>query len=249
MLEGVRLLEKGNAEAARSELVAALRRDPANEAAKDLLGQIDADPEEVLGKEHFSYTVQSGDSLSLIAKRFLKDPFRFFILARYNEIANPSELHVGAVIKVPGKRPAAAPAPPAPPVKEEPPAPKPSPSVAPKPPAPPPKQPEGEQSAERLYQSGLRALAAKTPEKALDLFQQALKAQPRHAGAEEKIREVKPLLADQYYKKALAASRRQNLDETIRNCNKVLELDPENEKAKLLRMQALDLQERVKKIK
>jgi hypothetical protein len=52
-----------------------------------------------------------------------------------------------------------------------------------------------------------------------------------------------------YYKKAVAAFRKHDLDETIRNCDKVLELDPNNEKAKLKREEALDLQQKMKSIK
>jgi hypothetical protein len=58
----------------------------------------------------FRYTVQRDDSLSKLAQSYLGDRFRFYILAKYNDMANPSRLAAGQVIKIPGK---AQPAPPA----------------------------------------------------------------------------------------------------------------------------------------
>jgi tetratricopeptide (TPR) repeat protein len=64
----------------------------------------------VLGSEYFDYTVRSGESLSLIAERYLGDPLEFYILARYNGIDNPSRLDVNQTIRVPGTPPAPPPA-------------------------------------------------------------------------------------------------------------------------------------------
>ncbi len=51
----------------------------------------------------FRYTVQRDDSLSKLAQQYLGDRFRFYILAKYNDMANPSRLAAGQVIKIPGK--------------------------------------------------------------------------------------------------------------------------------------------------
>ncbi len=53
----------------------------------------------------FRYTVQRDDSLSKIAQQYLGDRFRFHILAKYNDISNPSKLAAGQVIKIPGRAP------------------------------------------------------------------------------------------------------------------------------------------------
>lgn len=104
------LLEVGEANRAKSELLAYLSAEPGGRygnRSRDLLRQIDADPEEMLGKEHFLYEMQAGDSLSTVAKQYLGDPLKFYILARYNDLENPSQIKVGQAIKVPGEeRPA-----------------------------------------------------------------------------------------------------------------------------------------------
>ncbi|MCK7513606.1 MAG: LysM peptidoglycan-binding domain-containing protein [Desulfobacterales bacterium] len=64
-----------------------------------------ADPVATLGSESFNCTIRAGDTLSRIAGRFLGDIYQFHILARYNDIAFPKQVHVGQVIKVPGKAP------------------------------------------------------------------------------------------------------------------------------------------------
>ena len=106
----VTALQYGQEANAKLDLEAALRHDPDNKIAKILMTQILADPVEYFGtQESFSYTVQSGDSLSTIARRFLDDPLRFHILAKFSGIADPSHLQPGQTIKVPGKRPPEAP--------------------------------------------------------------------------------------------------------------------------------------------
>lgn len=97
-------LQIGEQESARKQLRWALMTDPKHRIANDLLDQLDADPVERLGKEKFSYTVQPGDTLSLIAKIFLTDALKFVILGRYNDIQNPSQISAGQTIQIPGKR-------------------------------------------------------------------------------------------------------------------------------------------------
>ena len=106
--KSLELLDTGQAKRAKAELLASLAEEPGgrySERSKDLLGQIDADPEEMLGKEHFFYEVQKGDSLSTIADQYLGDKYKFYILARYNDLENPSQMKVGQTIRVPGQRP------------------------------------------------------------------------------------------------------------------------------------------------
>ena len=71
------------------------------------MDQIKADAQKELGAVFFRYTVQRDDSLSKLAQQYLGDRFRFYILAKYNDIQNPSRLSAGQVIKLPGKRAAA----------------------------------------------------------------------------------------------------------------------------------------------
>ncbi len=100
------LLEAGEADQAMAELREYLRVEPGGRYAKrsrDLLRQIEVDPQEELGEEHFLYTMQRGDSLSSVSKRYLDDALKFYVLARYNDLDNPSQVKVGQVIKVPGE--------------------------------------------------------------------------------------------------------------------------------------------------
>ncbi len=105
--EALNLLDKGKVEQARVELLASLAEWPAekNPKAKDYLDQIDGDPVKLLGSKNFNYEVKKGETLASIAKEHLGDPFKFYALARYNGMDNPSLLKVGQTIKVPGKEP------------------------------------------------------------------------------------------------------------------------------------------------
>jgi tetratricopeptide (TPR) repeat protein len=104
--EGIDMLQYGNIQRAKTLLQQVLVLEPNHKYARGLLLQIDADPVEMLGKENFVYKVQPGDSLSLIAKRFLGDPFKFYILGRYNDLDIFGNLEAGRSIKIPGKKPA-----------------------------------------------------------------------------------------------------------------------------------------------
>ena len=102
----VTALQYGQEVNAKADLEAALRQDPESKVAKSLMAQIQADPVQYFGgQESFSYTVQSGDSLSTIARRFLDDPLKFHILAKFGGITDPSHLQPGQTIRVPGKKP------------------------------------------------------------------------------------------------------------------------------------------------
>ncbi len=108
-IQAVDLLQNGDEAGARGVLDKALTYDPANDLARKLMDQIKADAQAELGPTFFRYTVQRDDSLSKIAQTYMGDRFKFYILAKYNDIPNPSRLAAGQVIKVPGKQPAAPP--------------------------------------------------------------------------------------------------------------------------------------------
>lgn len=95
-------LMAGDEAAARNELRLALCQEPDDETAKSLLWQLDAVADDVLGREFFCYTVREGDSLPRIAKEFLGDPYRFYLLAKYNDLEQPGRLRVGQCLKIPG---------------------------------------------------------------------------------------------------------------------------------------------------
>ncbi|HKQ23917.1 MAG TPA: LysM peptidoglycan-binding domain-containing protein [Burkholderiales bacterium] len=133
-LRAANLLDEGKEPDARTNLDAARKLDPKNELANTLHGTLTDDPEQTLGSKFFKYTVKQGDTLSKVSEQYLKDQYKFFLLARYNGITVPRNLKVGQTIKVPGTR-HAQPAPPPPPPS------RPSADVAPqRDPSPPPDQ-------------------------------------------------------------------------------------------------------------
>lgn len=98
----VDLLDKGQPDQARAELNAILLEQPANPVARRLLDQVDRDPREVLGAQNYAYKVRPGETMSVLAQRFLGDPLMFYALARYNNIAAPSQMEVGQTLLIPG---------------------------------------------------------------------------------------------------------------------------------------------------
>lgn len=96
-------LQVGQTADAKTELDVVFRRDPGNKLARSLLMQIQTDPARYFGgTDSFNYTLQQGDTLQSIAQRFLEEPLKFFILARFNGISDPSRVAPGRIIKVPG---------------------------------------------------------------------------------------------------------------------------------------------------
>lgn len=236
----VGLLETGHEDQARVELQNALALDPANKLALNLTRQLTVDPMAELGKTSFAYTVKPSDTLSQIAGRYLGDIYAFYILARYNDIKVPRQVAGGQVIRIPGKerRPVE---PPPPPVASPPPPP--PVAATPAPPPPPPEPPAGVlamRSAEAAERSGDldRAMAEYKRAASLD--------QPAASG---KAEDVRKRLVSRHTVNARTAFAKQDLTGSIRAWDKVLELDPANETAKLERQKALMLQKKVEGLK
>lgn len=101
--EGYRLLLAGKAREAQRALQSALRLAPEHRQAAMFLQQIEAEPIAVLGVESFHYRIRPNDTLIGLAERFLDDPLKFYLLARYNDLPNPSRITAGHIIKIPGK--------------------------------------------------------------------------------------------------------------------------------------------------
>jgi LysM repeat protein len=228
----VNLLDEGKEAEAKVELLKALCMDRNNALAVSLMNQITADPAgafaEKYGGKSFKYTVKPGDTLSKIAAAYLGDPYQFYILARYNGISVPKSVHAQQVIKVPGTVSAAVPSP------SPPPAPQPTTSAS--------------TQAERLYLAGQQGLIVGEKDKAYDLFLQSTKLDPkdpRPRAEADKLRQELILLHD---RKAREAYARQDLDATITEWGRVLELDPNNTTALRERQRAIDLQKITKNL-
>jgi len=100
----IALLEQGHAGEARAQLTQAMEQNPKGAfTARHLIAQLDEDPETLLGTEYFNYEVRPGESLSLLAGRYLGDETLFYSLARYNDIAVPNRVPAGRTLKIPGR--------------------------------------------------------------------------------------------------------------------------------------------------
>jgi LysM repeat protein len=241
-LEAVDHLQNGDEPGARQVLTTALGLDPANDIARKMLEQINADAQKELGSVFFRYTVQRDDTLSKLAQQYLGDRLRFYILARYNDMANPSRLAAGQVIKIPGKAPAA-PAAPATSAR--------TPSGAAETPEPaqgtavvePAAAGGGDLAA--LMQKGRRLQAGGDLQGAYAAFSEAVLRAPGNRDAVIQRDAAKAALVRSYDREATQAFQRQNLDLAIARWDRVLELDPGNQKARLERERAIELKKRM----
>jgi tetratricopeptide (TPR) repeat protein len=253
---GVNALQYGDTQRAKTLLQQVLILEPNHKNAASLLAQIDADPVKMLGKENFLYKVQQDDTLSLIAQRFLGDPYKFYILGRYNDMTTFDSMEAGRSIKIPGKKP---------------------PSYTPEQLAPPASPSPGlseaeirsyeaeakkltdagkydeakqllsnglekypgderlsrqlnrveiESSAQQSYQEGNRLAASGDLERAYGSYAYALKLNPDHAEARAALARIKPQLVEMYYAEAVRARRQQEYDTALRSLDKLLAIEP-----------------------
>lgn len=109
------------------------------------------------------------------------------------------------------------------------------------------KEVANEVEAERYYQSGVKSLDSGAPDKAQEAFVETLKRNPRHALAKQKLEAMKVDVVETYYKNAMAAYRRQELATAIAGFDRVIELDPNHENAKLYRARSIELKLKLEK--
>jgi tetratricopeptide (TPR) repeat protein len=235
-LEAVDQLQNGDEAQARATLERALALDPNNDLARKLSDQIRADAQKELGPVFFRYTVQKDDTLSKLAQQFLGDRFRFYILAKYNDIANPSRLAAGQVIRIPGR---------APPPGTVPPIAAPETAPAAAAPAAPPEKPRDE-AAEALAKASQLEKSGNL-EGAYAAYVDVAQRYPGNAEAAKRRDASKTNLVRALDREASQAFQRQNLDLAIAKWDRVLEIDPNNKKARLERERALDLKRKVEK--
>ena len=238
-LEAVDQLQNGDEAAARATLERAAQLDPGNDLARKLAEQIRADAQRELGAVYFRYTVQKDDTLSKLAQQFLGDRFRFYILAKYNDIANPSRLAAGQVIRIPGRVPPPAAA--TPPVDA---------GVVPPAPVPVPARPaEADTKARDDVAEALKKVAelerAGNLEAAYFAYTDLAQRYPASAEAAKRRDASRAALLRALDREATTAFQRQNLDLAIAKWDRVLEIDPGNRKARLERERAQDLKRKL----
>ena len=229
-LEAVEQLQTGDEITARQTLTTAIALDSTNELARKMQDQVTADAQRELGTTFFRYTVQPADTLAKLAQQYMGDRFRFYILAKYNDMASPNRLAVGQVIKIPGRAPPVVAAP-VRPVEVEPTK------------AAPATEPDADLAA--LLKKGRDLQAGGDLAGSYAAYTDAVTRFPTNKDAVTRRDAAKVALLRNYDREATQAFQRQNLDLAIAKWDRMLEIDPANQKAKLERERALDLKKRM----
>lgn len=97
-LEHLEFGEDGQALAELNEYIVAI---PRSSSARNIIEQITTDSADYFPAEFFEVNLTSGASLSTLAKRYLGSALKFYALAKYNDISNPSRVDIGQNIKIP----------------------------------------------------------------------------------------------------------------------------------------------------
>ena len=100
----------------------------------------------------------------------------------------------------------------------------------------------------QAYDDGLTLLSDGKSVAAYEAFQAVLELNPDHSEARQRVSELTPEVIDRYHKMALIAFRRQDLDLALEIWDKVLAIDPDYQKARINRLLALDLKERLQRL-
>jgi len=238
--ESVGRLQAGDSAAGRSLLEQALALDPKNELARLMMRQVTADPVAELGTVNFAYTIERDETLAKLAQRFLGDRFLFYILARYNDIAQPNQIHVGQVIRIPGTAPSAKTPPP-------PRVPTPAPTGPPESARPAAAAAPADDLIAKRLADGREEERKGNFDGALAAYEDVLHRDPTNAEAKQRRDAVRTRLIDRYYADGMTAFAHQDLDKAIAAWDRVLQLDPNHQNAKLKRQQALDLRDKLKR--
>jgi tetratricopeptide (TPR) repeat protein len=230
-LEAANLLDEGKEAEARAKVTEALTLDGRNDLTLLLISTITDDPIKVFGTKSFPYTVRPGDKLSKISEQFLRDQYKFCLLARYNNISVPRGLRAGQVIRIPGTPPVLPPTQPLPgPIR-------------------PAGNPQSPTHPDSRYQEGLQLLAAGDKDRAYDAFLQCWKADAGNQQARAQVESLRPELVQLHDRKAREAFRKQDLDTSIKEWDRVLQLDQGNETARLERQRSIELKKHFEEVK
>jgi tetratricopeptide (TPR) repeat protein len=75
--------------------------EPSSTIARNLVEQISTDSSQYFPSENFIVNLKAGSTLGSLAKKYLGSALKFYALAKYNNITNPSRVKIGQEIKIP----------------------------------------------------------------------------------------------------------------------------------------------------
>lgn len=228
-----RQLQSGHYAEGEQALRQYLQEHPGDRAARGMLRQLTADPEQWLGSRSRVHVVQPGESWSTLAGRYLGDANLFLILARYNHSTNPSLLRSGQTLRIPLSARGGSPTTGA--VAAD------APSVDPAPLA-----QSAVARANRLQDESVSLLDQGRTQQALARMDEALAADPRLQPTGAEAASLRSRLLDSYHEQAVVLYRDQQLDKAIALWNRVLAIAPDYEPAVAYRARALELKQRLK---
>jgi tetratricopeptide (TPR) repeat protein len=212
-----------------------VKQHPADRAAQAMLHQLTADPQQALGEEWLPHVVQTGDSYSSLAARYLGDANQFLILARYNHSANPSLLRAGETLHMPKAGRGA-------PLAVEAPAP-----IADTDHRDVATVTESRAAKARRLQSESASLLDRGHnDQALARLGEALAIDPQLKPIDAKTTSLRSQLLSSYHERAIVLYRDQQLEQAIALWDRVLAIDPGYEPAIVYRTRAIELQHRLK---
>ncbi len=218
------MLDRGEDRQAE-ELLVELRDAPGyGERAQHLLEQIRRPIHRYFPVDHFNVRLRAGQSLSTLSRRYLDDPLKFFALARYNGIAAPHHVAAGQLIRIPltehARRIRTA-------------------EMG---------SPEADDPIDESSGAGdTGATGSQSDEGDGDGAQggEQVGEQPRTDTA---LSDTERERVRHYYREATIAFQQQDLDRTLRYCERVLELDADHENCLGYRDRARALQQRLDRI-
>ncbi len=245
-------LQRGHYAEGEKALRRYLSQHPQDRAAKSMLEQLVADPQQQLGSRWFPHQVRPGDSYSSLAARYLGDSGLFLILARYNGSTNPSILRAGEILHLPasGQRHAAAARTESSsttgsaataattPSRHD--------AAAPSADA----KPVGEAAtikAQRLQGESIALLQHAHKQQALAKLDQALTLDPQLKPVAA-VASLRKQLVASYHQRAIVLYRDQHLNQAIALWDRVLAIEPKFEPAVIYRARALELKRRLKQL-
>jgi tetratricopeptide (TPR) repeat protein len=215
-----------------------LKEHPGDHSAQFFLRQLTEDPKQALGAASTPHVVQTGESYSTLAAKYLGDPNLFVVLARYNGSTNPALIHTGATLQLPASRSTASVAPAA--TDDTVVAP-----VAVPPTAAAPIAAGSTQRAQQLENQSVALYRQGRTEQALALFDQALTLNPQLKSSDPNFAALSKAWVANSHQQAMVLYLDQHLDQAIALWNRILTVDPGYEPAVVYRTRALELKQRL----